>query len=236
MKKLIAILLIFVFAFAFVSCGKDEAQTEDTNNVSAEIINEIAGMFASSTPTKSVVGTTITSSDTVLVGEYTIITGQVGGKEAATYFEDQERLISIDESGSLDIVTGTVVKEAVYKEYLEGKGVRIDGGAWDETAVNFAPKHGPMSINLDRELLAKSQYDEATKTLTCTVAAANSAAFLGLAENLTVDASVEIVHDGASINRITVSFTIPSDGTNSDIKVEIKAFYTYDLEILNIVE
>jgi hypothetical protein len=51
---------------------------------------------------------------------------------------------------------------------------------------------------------------------------------------LTVDVAIEIVNDGASITSVTITYVIPASGKNPEISVEIKAFYTYDLEIIRI--
>ena len=234
MKKILALLLIVLCSFSLVACKDDSEGSTDTQNASAEVINRIADMFETSTPTKTIVGTTQTAGDTILEGEYILITGEVDGKEAATYYYNYDRLISVDESGALDYVTGTVVTETIYKEYLEGKGVRIDGGAWDASLENFAPAGGPMSLNLSTDLISKSNYDEATKTLSCIIAKDKTAEVLKQANDLTVDVAIEIVNDGASITSVTITYVIPANGKNPEISVEIKAFYTYDLEIIRI--
>ena len=238
MKKLLALLLILCCAFSLAACGNDQDndQNNDDNNsqASAEIIEKINTMFTSSNPTKTVVGTTQTTGDTVLVGEYTLIKGTFNGLEAATYYQDYDRLISVDESGSLDYVTGTVVNEPVYKEYLEGKGVRIDGGEWDAAAESFVSDKGPISLKLTADLVSKSQYDTATKTFSCVITKDNTKEVLGLEENLPVDITIETVDDGASINKVTISYVIPATAKDQEISIVIRAFYTYDLEDITI--
>ena len=161
--------------------------------------------------------------------------GKIDGKAAATYDYNYERLISVEESGSLDYVTKPEVVETVYKEYLEGYGVRVDGGAWDASAKSFAPAGSPFSLTVNADLIAESSYDEATKTLTCKVAKDKTSEVLGQAEDLPVDITLTIVDDGASINAVFITYTIPAAGKDTDaIEVTIKTFYTYRLEIINI--
>jgi hypothetical protein len=238
MKKLLALLLILCCAFSLAACGNDQDndQNNDDNNsqASAEIIEKIDTMFTSSNPTKTVVGTTQTTGDTVLVGEYTLTVGTVNGLDAATYYQDYDRLISVDESGALDYVTGTVVNEPIYKEYLEGKGVRVDGGEWDATQESFVSKNGPISLKLKEDLVSKSQYDNSTKTFSCIVSKDNTKEVLGLEENLPVDITIETVDDGASINKVTISYVIPATAKDQEISIVIRAFYTYDLEDITI--
>ena len=97
MKKLLALLLIVLCSFSLVACKDEDDTPTDTQNASAEVINRIADMFETSTPTKTIVGTTQTAGDTILEGEYILITGEVDGKEAATYYYNYDRLISVDE-------------------------------------------------------------------------------------------------------------------------------------------
>ena len=55
-----------------------------------------------------------------------------------------------------------------------------------------------------------------------------------LGQAIPADVTIVIVNDGARINSINITYTIPASGQNAEITMEIKAFYGYDLEILNI--
>ena len=238
MKKLIALLLILACAFSLAACKKDDGDDNNqtnTNNVSNDVFTKVTSMLSTSRPTKIVGSTVIVSGDTTLDGYYTLIMGKIDGKAAATYDYNYERLISVEESGSLDYVTKPEVVETVYKEYLEGYGVRVDGGAWDASAKSFAPAGSPFSLTVNADLIAEASYDEATKTLTCKVAKDKTSEVLGQAEDLPVDITLTIVDDGASINAVFITYTIPAAGKDTDaIEVTIKTFYTYRLEIINI--
>ena len=236
MKKLLTLLLIIACMLSLAACGKnnepDTPAPDAGQTVDDAVITKIVSMFPASQPTRTVVGTKQTAGDTVLEGVYTLIVGTSNGKSAATYYKEQDKLISVEDSGKLDYVTGTVIKETVNKEYLEGYGVRVDGGEWNSSEPSFVTTSGIIALNLKSELISKAQYDEATKTLVCTIAADKTAEVLG--EAISAEVTVTIVHDGARINSIVITYTIPASGQNEAMSLEIKAFYSYDLEILNI--
>lgn len=221
MKKIIAILLALTCVVALASCG--------TNDV-----DRVGAMFEASKPTKTVITTTQSFGETILTGEYVLTTGYVDGKIATVYTAEYQELLSVEEGGASDVIQGDVITRTEKKEYLEGKGVRENGGAWDKNGENFALETGPVSLNLSSEYIKTFTYEN--NLLRCAVAAANTAEVLGLAEDLASDVSIEVKDDGASVTVVTISYVIAADADTGveETNVSIKAEYHYDLEKITI--
>ena len=223
MKKIVALLVILATClFAVTACG------------GANEVDTVGAMFEASKPTKTYITYTQTFGDTTLEGVYELRRGTVNGKEACVYTAEYEELVSVEEGGATEVVLPDVVTRTEKLEYLEGKGVRENGGSWDSKAENFASEAGPMSLKLNSDLISNYTYEG--NTLRCAVAAKNTAEVLGLEENLSVDATITIIDDGASITDIIISYTIPED-TEAQVPettISIVAKYTYDLEKIEI--
>lgn len=221
MKKIIAILLALSCVVALASCGANDVDT-------------VGAMFEASKPTKTVITTTQSFGSTILSGEYVMQTGLVNGKAATVYSAKYDELLSVDEGGASDLIQGDVVVREETREYLEGKGVRVDGGAWDASGENFALESGPVSLNLSSEYIKTFEYKN--NLLRCVVAAKNTAEVLGLEEDLTADASIEITDDGASVTSVVISYTLAADAESQlpATDIIIRADYYYDLQKIEI--
>ena len=220
MKKTIAILLILVSVFSLAACKKGDKET----------IDRVGEMFISSNPTKILMSTSQTYGDTVLEGDYVLLKGVVNGLAATVYTENYDELISVDDSGASSVVTGSVVEKSSVMEYLEGYGVRVDGGAWDNMAVDFYSEVGPMSLNISSDYISEFSYEN--NKFSCVVEAKNTAEVLGLENDLSVDISIETIDDGASMTAIVIYYTIPADESIEAPKqdIKIKAYYFYDVQ------
>lgn len=219
MKKIVALLVILATClFAVTACG------------GANEVDTVGAMFEASKPTRTQITYTQTFGETVLEGVYELVRGTVNGKEAGIYTAEYDELTSVEEGGATEVVLPDIVTRTEKLEYLEGKGVRENGGKWDAQAENFISEVGPMSLKLNSDLVKNFTYEG--HTLRCAVAAKNTAEVLGLEENLDVDVTITVVDDGASVTDINISYTIPADAEAQvpETTVTIVAKYTYDLE------
>ena len=224
MKKIICFILILTLgAFVMLSCGGDGESDAD----------KVSAMFGVSQPTKSVVVTDQIFGTNNLQGVYTVVVGEVDGKEAAVETIEQYRLSTVAEGSGQEIIDHQLL-ESSKKEYIADKGVRVDGGAWDASAPSIVPVKGAMALNLDESLIANVKYEN--KVLTFTVSAANSAAVFGEGNALAADATVTVTNDGVRITGITINYIVAANAESGlqETAVTITATYTYDNEVINI--
>ncbi len=222
MKKIIAVLLaLSVIVISLASCGKNE-------------VDKVGEMFKVSVPTKTVTATTHLTGDIMLEAQYTLTTGLVGGVPAAVYVSEVDEMISVGDAGQSDAVVGSIVTKTEIREYLEGKGVRVNGGKWNSGEENFANAEGPMSLNLSGKYIKKFEYED--HLLRFIVVAENTAEVFGLDADLPVGVSAEITDDGAVITSIIISYTIPEDTAAqvAETEITIKSFYFYDIQDIEI--
>lgn len=223
MKKIIAIILAITCAFAMFSCQKEKADPIDTLNV----------MYKASAPTKVVTATTEVLGSITLTGTSTLKTGKIDGKIATTYTYSYQELREIKEG--ISSVEKPWIEVSGSKDYLEDKGVRINGGSWDEEGFNFAPAAGSIAIKLTKDNVTDFTADEATKTITFKVAADKTAEVFGEENAIASDVSVTVTHDGAVVTSTALSYTIEStEDEYPDAVVTVKVDYTYDLEEITI--
>ena len=217
MKKIIALLISVSCLLALVSCGSSDIDT-------------VRSRYLSSKPTKSLVVTTMRiGEDTVLEGEYCLICGSVGGAEASVYEATYEELLYVEDGATQQIVPS--IKETTeLREYLDGYGVRVNGGKWDAEGENFASDVGSVSLNLKKDYI--SNYTYKNGKFECVVEAKNTAEVLGIEADLAVNASLEIIDDGASVNSIIIKYTLPADAASERpaTEVTIKTAYFYDVQ------
>ena len=189
-------------------------------------------MYARSTPTKSITTVNYNFEGQTLTDTTTLISGKIDGNlEAATLTQITQRLRTV-EAGSNAAILPFIEETVTNKEYLEGRGVRVNGGAWDSAAKNFAPSDGSITLNLTEEVMLNAK--ESDKTITFNVAKANTEAVFGKVINANV--SVTIKHDGASIVSIDIVY-VESATKNPDTpetRVEISVKYSYDIENVTI--
>ncbi len=220
MKKFGAILLVLACVFTMFSCGSDST------------VEKVSKMFNSVAPTKVVAVTTEALGDTVLTSSSTFLSGRVGGKAAATYEFTEMRLRDIEEgSGDQEMLPWYEVK-GLY-EYHEDKGVRIDGGKWQDDMYNFSPTVGSVELNIEKKFIKDAEEDETARTIKFTVLAANTEAVFGVA--LECDVAVTVTHDGSAVTGLELNYTVPASGKNHpDIVTCVSVRYSYDVEQIDI--
>ena len=226
MKKIICFILVLALGtFSMIACGGDDEGPSDASVV--------ASMFSASQPTKSVVVTEQQFGTNNLKGVYSVVVGTVDGAEAAVEIIEQYRLTTVAEGSGQEILEYEL-QESNKREYVDGKGVRVNGGKWDGTAASIIPAKGAMAINLDDSLLGNVKYEN--KVLTFTVSAANSAAVFGEENAIAADSMVTVTNDGVRITGITITYTLGTDADTGlqETVVTITATYTYDLEPITI--
>ena len=239
MKKIIAFALVLVLAFAMVSCNITGGGTGDgtggTGESAGENSEKILAYYNRRSPTKSTTVATYTFSDTVLQDVTTLVSGKINGNMTAAVLTSVTQRLRTVADGSNAAILGSIEVTTTIKEYLEGYGVhtQVNGGlwgAWDLSLGNFAPEEGSIALNLtDSKLL---NVKEEGRTFTFTVAAANTEAVFGKAIASNVD--VAIVHDGACVVRIALSYKEAATATTPETDVKIEVNYTYDIENITI--
>ncbi len=223
MKKIIAIILAITCAFAMFSCQEKKADPIDTLNA----------MYKASAPTKVVTNTTEVLGSITLSGTSTLKTGKIDGKIATTYTYSYQELREIEDG--ISSIEKPWKEVAGSKEYLEDKGVRINGGKWDEDGFNFAPSTGSIIVKITKDNTTDFVADEATKTITFKVAAEKTAEVFGEDNAIAADVTVTVTHDGAVVTSTALSYTLESsEDEYPDAVVTVKVDYTYDLEEITI--
>ena len=228
MKKIIGLILALSFVFALASCGGNNA------------VDNVGEMFIKSVPTKTVTSIAQVTGDVSLEAQYTLTTGLVNGKTASVLISEVDEMMSVGEAGSSDVIVGSIVTKTEKREYLEGKGVRVDGGTWNKKEENFADAAGPTSLNLSSDLIKDFEYtvneEKGENTLRIVVRKDNTAEVFGLEEDLAVDVSCEITDDGAVITSVIIGYVLPADteAQVEETEITIKCFYFYDIQIIDI--
>ncbi len=235
MKKILAIILILASVFAISSC--DETDTEVNG------VEKFASMYAHSAPTKVVTNHVVSIGLKDFSGTSTLIAGvTASGLEATTQFYEYQTIQTI-ESGATQVIipiTGTPIKGS--REYLEGKGERVDGKKWDSSVgYNFAPTPGSIAINLTETLVNNVNYSVSgnAHSLIFSVPKENCASVFGMDYGANGDISVVLSGNGAEVTGITITYT--ADVTSSDekivfpdAKVTISTVYSYNIELVTI--
>lgn len=248
MKKIIAIIL----ALCIVAGGVFAAYKFDVISLlfgkDGEEVDGVAvfkDLYSVSEPTKVVVSQTTVLGSVTLKGSSTLATGALSdGKTATVYTYNYEVLKSVQE-GAGDVIT-PIMGEPITgsREYVEGMGVRYDGGGWDATGTNFAPKAGSIAINLDASKIKNCVYtsDGDLQTLSFTVEAKNVASVFGSdASEIASDVNVVITANVAVVTGITISYTEEIVSEDEDIAypeavVTISTVYTYGIEEITLVK
>lgn len=232
MKKILAFLMVAVLAFsvlAMVGCG----ETETNEPTKEEILNSVSVMYSASQPKMTVGTTTQSFGDTVLVSSYTLKVGYVGGKRAAVRETVEQEMRTVKESDDSKIVLSPVKETTEKREYIEGEGVRINGGSWRKNEDSIIPERGHIALNLDPALIENVSF--ANNTLTFTVDWTNASAVLGV-EGVYSDLTVMIATDGTVIMGISIEYVVPADDELfvEETTVSIVAEYTYDNQSITI--
>ena len=231
MKKILkatsVVLLLAIMLSACVSCkGKLKAK-------------DIAEMYANSAPTMVVSRTVQTTGDITLTSTYSLQTGTVGGKAAAIYEENYQRMRSVESGGESTTIYDYIEEVHNLFQYVEGKGTRqlhpdthLVIKDWDINGKTFVIEQGSFALALKNKYVKNQNYDAATKTYTAKVPAKHTAAVFGSA--IPVDVQIAIVNNGAEIIAVNIEYDLPAEGNVQPTHVVIHIEYTYDNERINL--
>ena len=241
MKKLIAILLVVACMLAMGACGgtgngvTDETPITPSSTTEAQkVLDALADLIRTSTPTQSKVNTVTGTADVNLKSELTITMGQLSGKEAALYVHEYE---SFNDLGAKEAKTLTVETQ----ECVEGMGIRVDGGNWEPDQSSFVRRLQPYRMSLDATVIKSLRTSEDETIVSFTVPAENAGDVFTNFDAKTIasmisDVSVRIETDGSSVTVIEISYNSKSVPNMENPKVEIKAEYSYDLQSITLLK
>ena len=245
MKKLIAILLVLACMLAMGACSlgngagngvtpPDETPiTPSSNDEVQKILDELSELIRTSTPSQSKVTTVTGTKDVSLESELTITMGELSGKEAALYVHEYEEF---NDLGATEIKT--VTRET--KEYVEGMGLRIDGGVWEDQP-NFVRRLTPYRMNLDAEILQSVRTNEDNTVVSFIVPLESASDVFNNFDaktiaSMTSDIAVRIETDGSSVTAMNITYDMKSVTNMENPTVEIKAHYSYDLQSITLLK
>ena len=224
MKRILTVFLIFALSLtALCACGGDDGISN---------VDRVAAMYSNSSPKGLSANTTQYFGDKELRGTYTLVTGTVDGKAAAVYTAEYQRMRTVEEGATSTIVPSVETVSEV-KEYIEGKGVRVNKtGQWDATAPSIIPERGAIALNLDEEKMENVSYSN--HVLSFSVKAENTESVLGTA--ISADVSVRITDDGALITGVNLAWTLPANEEALEVETftEIDIVYSYDYQKIDI--
>ena len=242
MKKLIAILLALACMFAVCACSTPPAGGNNNNpslkppaDTSAqEILDALSELIRTSTPTQSQVSTVTGNADINLKSDLTITMGELSGKTAALYVHEYETLNDI---GS-DVAKSLIVET---KEYVDGMGLRIDGGIWETEESSFVRRITPYRMNLDNTLIKSLLVSEDGLVVSFIVPMDNAADVFTSFDakaiaSMTSDISVRIETDGSSVTYMGIEYATKSVTNMANPVVTIKAQYSYDLQRITLLK
>ena len=191
MKKLIALLLALVCAFALAACGEDEPPAPDP-------IDDFVNAVSSSDPTSATITNTVESAllGVTLEGNYQVTYNEDG---SATIAYSYDQLNEITDDSTADDILYTVEGTAT---------VAANGTVSGDVSGEVAAVAG-ISLNLDK---TKLTYTVSSGVLSATVKAADVEAVLGVKINSDVSLTVSIAD--AKVSALTLAFeTTVGDAT-----------------------
>ena len=222
MKRIVALLIALTLVFALVSCG-DEVTGLDTVN----------SIYENSEPTKVVTVMTQNVGSMQLTGTYTLTVGQIDGKSATSYVAEYQEFDTV-ENNTGEYVNGPLVTVVESKEYVEGRGLRVNGGRWDTNGDNFAPEKGSWELVLTEELVGEYTFED--NVFTCVLTAENANTVFGGSTEFDSDVELSITTNGVEITGVSFSYVIDSKGDYPEIKVTVQTAYTYAIEAITLVK
>ena len=235
MKKILALVLVVsLMLLSMIGCGN-----KNNGAASDETVNKVAGMLAESNPTL------VQAESTITIGEkqpsestYSLKRGEINNMKVIVYESSITELLSVEEGASVLIVPpfGTKTQKI---EYVEGSGVRVDGGQFDMNKTDDV--FTEFEISITPATASDAKYEN--NTLTFKVKAADTEKVFGTA--IKADVNVTIVDDGNWIKSIDISYVVPAHiAKNPDnpgvtvsveeIVVSMSISYSYDIQNINI--
>ena len=240
MKKLIAILLALACMFAVCACstppagGTDKPLTPPADTEVQDILDALSELIRISTPTQSQVSTVTGNADINLKSDLTITMGELSGKTAALYVHEYETLNDIGSTTAKELHKET-------KEYVDGMGLRIDGGIWETEESSFVRRITPYRMNLDSTAIKSLLVSEDGLVVSFIVPLENAADVFSSFDakaiaSMTSDISVRIETDGSSVTYMGIEYATKSVTNMTNPVVTIKAQYSYDLQSITLLK
>ena len=227
------------------SCG---ASGSALNQVNPETVAAFVRAYKNSLPSKITVETTRTvgsgSDSYILTSSSSLVTGTIGGKNAAVFNEIYYELRDV-ESGSGDVVQSVFEKVETTREFLQGKGLRetVNGtkGSWNSKGTNFAPTKGSIAIGINESniKLKNITIDGNVHVMEFSVAKEKVAEVFGQNGALpnvdaTSDVTVVLSSNGATITSIVIRYKVASTKDVPEQNVVIAASYEYSIQNITI--
>ncbi len=239
MKKLVAILLALACMFSIVACGgtggDDPTISPETSSEAQKILDAFSELIRTSDPNKSYV-TTETGNDYInLFSSQMTQKGELSGKEAAISVYEEYQL---NEVGAYEAQTKIVET----KEYVEGMGLRVNGGSWDASQLdNFVRKIQPYRINLDATLIKGLLTNKEQTVITFVVAKENVSDVFdkfdaSVLSSINSDVTVRIESDGACVTLMELTYTSKSVAHLENPLVKVTAEYDYSLQGITLLK
>lgn len=220
MKKIIALVLVIVSVFTLAACSL----------FGNKAVEAIAEMQANSDPTKVIINTEQTYGVHKLIGEATFVKGTCDGKRAMVYVENYQDMSEIEDQAGNPFESTKVTYE-----YLEGRGVRVDGGRWDASRTDFSYNTNVIDLNIASDYLTEVVEDG--NKITAVIPSSAVDAVFGDNCGIDSDVTISITNDGVVITAITLNYTVAAPSTiESDLQVSISAVYSYDAETVEIAQ
>ena len=237
MKKIIALALVLVCCTLPLFSCKEPSGVEKTQEC-----------YSNSLPTKIVTNTVQQVLDdkgkvtNELKGSYITTVGKIGGLNAAVKTYEQDTLDSIN-AGAGSFVTGPIKVQKGTEEYLEGYGLRTNGGEWRPKGLNFAPAMGTIAIKFTEADVINVKYEEGkyNNKLSFTVPHKNIEKVFGYDFNgnnlIEADSNVdvEITNNGAVVTSVVIFYSIDASVDFPARDITISTTYSYDVEKIEIV-
>ena len=229
-KRFIALALIVVLALSLASCDLRSLLLPGVPQNTGEVSEKIIAMYGRSTPTRSETVVTYTFAGKTLRDTTTLMKGKIDGKLEAAILDQVTQKLRTVADGSNASILGEIEETKTYKEYLEGQGVRTNGGAWDSSESNFAPSEGSITLKINDAVIVNVK--ENGNTITFVIAKENTKSVFG--KEIGANVSVALKHDGASIVEIKLDYIEPAVSDLPEMEVSIVVNYYYGLQNITI--
>ncbi len=221
MKKIIALVLVFVCLLLMVGCKKESKE-----------VTRVQEAFHNGMPTKVVVDTVTDFDGTQLLSKAELTIGSYQGKAATVYTHVYQQFEQVDA-----ILTSPIISKQESTEYFEGSGVRTNfisnpRAVFVAGGEDFAPETVDSLIpNLSGKLLTEISFENGV--FKATVPKDNAATVFGEGIALSSDATIEILVVGGVVLSTVITYKIPATQEDApDAVVTATISYYYDVQLL----